>query len=582
LRTGTVFSSARLNALTCSLLLAVCMLLAYPVANEGYLDDFSYAATALTFARAGHVVYNGWVEPTTGWMIAWGALFIKLFGFSFFVLRMSILPFALASVFLFHRILDRFGVAQRNANIGALTLALSPIFFPLATSFMTDVPALFVVLLCFYMCQRAIAAASERATVLWLVSAAMLNVAGGTVRQAAWLGALAMVPSTGWYLRKRRGALFASLLSASISAVFVLALMHWFYSRPQYFVDPAKNIAHPHSIRTLLEEMLKLLLLVLLLALPMLAAWWPTLRNLPRASLLRASAILGLIALCLGDAARRRRLGVWGAPWFHSTLSTFPIFGPPNIDQLFGSSVRIPPWLGVALTVLTASAALLVAEQLYNRRTPRRPTTVDAAPGLESLLWVVGPFSLIYVLLLASRAENPGLSDRYALCLLPFAIALLLLLYQRSIGPVLPVVTVLVLAVFALDAVGDTHDYYADQRAGDTAIRELAAAGVPESSISQSLNRDAWLQVSIAGHMHWSGPAELDRGPNPPLPRRVPAVPCSSYIEPLTPVVQPEYYILFSPSPCLQPSRYPPISYTAWLPPFHRNEYIEQPRYTLP
>jgi hypothetical protein len=510
------------------LLLAVCILLAYPVANEGYLDDFSYAATALTFARTGHVVYNGWGLPTMGWMIAWGALFIKLFGFSFFVLRMSILPFALASVFLFHRILARFGVAQRNANIGALTLALSPLFFPLATSFMTDVPGLFAILLCVYMCQRAIAAASERAIVLWLVSAAMLNVAGGTARQAAWLGALAMVPSTGWYLRKRRGALFASLVSASISVVLVLALMHWFYSRPQYFLDPTKNIANPHSIRTLLEEMLKLLLLVLLLALPMLAAWWPTLRNLPRASLLRASAILGLIALCLGDAARRGRLGVWGAPWFPATLSTFPLYGPPNVDQLFGSSVRIPPWLGVTFTVLTASAALLVAEQLYNRRTPRRPPTVDATPGLEPLLWVLGPFSLMYVLLLASRADQ-GLSDRYAICLLPFAIALLLLLYQRSIGPVLPVVTVLVLAVFALDAVGDTHDYYADQRAGDTAIRELTAAGVPESSISQSLNRDAWLQVSIAGHMHWSGPAELDRGPSPPLPRRVPAVPCSFY-----------------------------------------------------
>ena len=517
-----------------------------------------------------------------GWMIAWGALFIKLFGFSFFVLRMSILPFALASIFLFHRILDRFGVAQRNANIGALTLALSPIFFPVATSFMTDVPGLFAILLCVYMCQRAIAAASERATVLWLVSAAMLNVAGGTVRQAAWLGALAMVPSTGWYLRKRRGALFASLLSASISVVFVFALMHWFYSRPQYFVDPRMNIAHPH-IRTLLEEMLKMFLLVLLLALPMLAAWWPTLRNTPRASLLRTSAILGLIALCLGDAARRGRLGAWGAPWFPCTLSTFPLFGPPNIDQLFGSSVRIPTWLGVTLTVLTASAALLVAEQLYNRKMPRRPATVDATPGLGSLLWVFGPFSFIYVLLVASRAENnQGVADRYALCLLPFAIALLLLLYQRSIGPVLPVVTVLVVAVFALDAVGGTHDYYADQRAGDTAIRGLTASGVPETSISQSENRDAWLQVSVAGHMHWNGPAELDRGPNPPLPRRVPAVPCSSYIEPVTPVMQPEYYILFSPSPCLQPSRYPPISYTAWLPPFHRNEYIEQPRYTLP
>ena len=575
-------SPARLNALTCTLLLAACILLAHPVANEGYLDDFSYAATSLAFARTGHVVYNGWAPATMGWMIPWGALLIKLFGFSFFVLRMSILPFALGSVFLFHRILERFGVASRNANIGTLTLALSPIFLPVAVSFLTDVPALFVLLLCVYMCQRAIGTTTERAAVLWLVSAAMLNVVGGTVRQAAWLGALAMVPSTGLYLRKRRGVLFASLMSAAASLVLVLALMHWFYSRPQYFVDPTKNIVHHHSIRTLAEEMLKLFLLVLLLSLPMLAAWWPTLRDIPRASLLPMSAISALIALLLGDTARRGRLGIWGAPWLPCTLSTFSIFGPPNIDQLFGSSVRIPIWFGIVLTVLTALAALLVAEQLYNRKVPHLSLTIATSSGLESLLWIFGPFSVIYLLLLASRAENPGLSDRYALCLLPFAIALLLLLYQRSIGHAVPLVTVVVLAVFAVDAVGGTHDYYADQRAGDSAIRTLVAAGVPEITISQSENRDAWLQVSIAGHMHWSGPIDLDRGPNPPLPRRIPAVPCSSYIEPVAPVVQPEYYVVFSPSPCLQPSRYSPISYTAWLPPFHRNEYIEQPKYTLP
>ena len=31
-----------------------------------------------------------------------------------------------------------------------------------------------------------------------------------------------------------------------------------------------------------------------------------------------------------------------------------------------------------------------------------------------------------------------------------------------------------------------------------------------------------------------------------------------------------------------QPSQYPPVSYRAWLPPFHRNVYIEQPIYARP
>ena len=39
------------------------------------------------------------------------------------------------------------------------------------------------------------------ASLLWLCIAVLVNVAGGTVRQIAWLGALVMVPSTAWLLR---------------------------------------------------------------------------------------------------------------------------------------------------------------------------------------------------------------------------------------------------------------------------------------------------------------------------------------------------------------------------------------------
>ena len=72
---------------------------------------------------------------------------------------------------------------------------------------MTDMPGLLVLLLCTYLCLRAIVASSDRATVMWLVSAAMSSLVGGTVRQTSWLGALIVVPSTAWYLRRRRGGI---------------------------------------------------------------------------------------------------------------------------------------------------------------------------------------------------------------------------------------------------------------------------------------------------------------------------------------------------------------------------------------
>ena len=572
--------NAQRNALICALLFAACVFIARPVSNEGYVDDFSYAKTALEFARTGHIIFNGWTAPLEGWMIAWGALFIKLFGFSFFVLRMANLPFALGSVYLFHRILARFGVGQRDASLGALALGLSPMFFPLTTSFMTDVPAMFVLLLCVFMCQQAAAAATPRATILWLLFAALVNVFGGTVRQNAWVGALVMVPSTGWLLRRRPGVLRAALAAGAVSLIAVSGLTRWFYKKPNYFVDPATHFRSMHySAGSLAVSIIKIFLCLLLLLLPLFAAWWPTVRSLTRRpAVLRGSALLVLVALVLAIPAHRGHLGGWAAPWRPCTVSRFDNFDAEQIDQLVCSSVTFPPWLRVALTLLTIGAVWVVAEQVGGRMSRR---SIAAAPsrGEKSFLWILGPASLAYAFLLFPRAASVGLLDKYVIFLMPFGIAGVLLLHRRSIGTAVPIASFIVLAIFAIDAVGDTHDYYADERAGDVAISQLVRAGVPRTSISQSINSDVWQQLSLVGHI---GASRNDRGPNPPPLRRTPAVECAVYAEHIAPVMQPEYYLVFSPSSCLQPSQFPPVSYRAWLPPFHRNVYIEQPIYTLP
>ena len=190
--------SYRSDGLFCACLSIMAVLAAYPFAAMGFIDDWSYIKTADEFANTGHFVYNGWATAMLGWQIPWGALFIKLFGFSFTAPRISTLFIAFVSVFLLHRILERFGLARRSAAFGALLLGLSPIFVPLAPTFMTDISGMFVVLVCIYMCLRAYTAAGDRSAILWLIAAGLVNVAGGTVRQIAWLGALVLVPSTAW------------------------------------------------------------------------------------------------------------------------------------------------------------------------------------------------------------------------------------------------------------------------------------------------------------------------------------------------------------------------------------------------
>src|SRR5204863_1885538 len=136
------------------------------------------------------------------------------------------------------------------------------------------------------------------------------NVFGGTVRQNAWVGALVMVPSTGWLLRRRHGVLRAALAAGAVSLIAIFGLTRWFYRRPYYFVDPATDWYKRHYFAvSLAVSIIQIFLCLLLLLLPLFAAWWPTVRCLTRRpALLRGSALLVLVALVLTIPARRSHL----------------------------------------------------------------------------------------------------------------------------------------------------------------------------------------------------------------------------------------------------------------------------------
>src|SRR5271170_1658011 len=143
------------SILFCMVIFGVAMLIIWPSANIGYGDDTAYAHVALMLVRAGHLVYNGWEAAFLVLHAYWGALFIRLFGFSFVCLRLSTIPFALGAVGLCYLLMRRSGLQTRNAILVTLLFGLSPLFLPVAVSFMTDVPSLFFMFASLYSLARA-------------------------------------------------------------------------------------------------------------------------------------------------------------------------------------------------------------------------------------------------------------------------------------------------------------------------------------------------------------------------------------------------------------------------------------------
>jgi hypothetical protein len=562
------------NGIICACVTAASVLASWPVAEMGFVDDWSYVKTAFVFARTGHIVYNGWATAMLGWAIPWAALFIKLFGFSFTAVRLSTLPLAMVSVYLLHASLVRFGITARNAMIGALTLGLSPLFLPLAASYMTDIAGLFCILLCLYLCQRALTAHSDRTTILWLACAALTNVAGGTVRQIAWLGTLVMVPSTAWLLRKRAGVVRTASLLWIASVLSVLAGIRWFERQPYSLSE--KIIQDPITVTMvghMLAELLKALLCLALITFPILAAWIPVQRNLSRGALTRIACILaamGAVSIVLGNIGS---LDHRVMPWLGHVIGTLSIFS--STGEMLGSRpVTLTLPMRVGLSLLVIAAALTLLEHLLTKLWHRKD---HHAVSLHQALWLLGPFAISYVVFLLPRAMYSFLYDRYLLGLMPVAITLLLLLYQQWVAERLPGITITALSLFALYAIAGTHDWFALNRARVTAVAQIQASGVPTTSIQGGFDYDGWTQIEAAGYINDA------RIINPPHayqsnlePLRLPAG-CRLGFAPYTPAIHPRYFVTFSLMPCLETSsRYQPVIYRTWLPPFHRTIFIQE------
>jgi hypothetical protein len=561
------------NALLCAFAVAVCVLVIYPVADIPNGDDFSYSRTTLDFARTGHFLYNGWGASIIGWLVLWGTLFIRFFGFSFTGLRLSMLPIAMATVYLLHQVLRRFGINQANAVLGTLTIALSPLFLLMTTSFMTDVPGLLVIVVCIYMCQGAVTAQSDRASLWWLCSAAFVNVGAGTVRQIAWLGALVMVPSTAWLLRKRSGMKTAGLLVWLAGLAGIVACLHWANKQPYFTPEtfPIGLIRRP-NVRHLVEQLMRALLCLLLVISPITAAWLPAVRRLNSNAKLRIGMVMLLLVLLSILLYRKGTLDQWVEPWLI-----------PVLDSLQSSAIAsVSLWVKVTISFLLVIApALILVEQIRSRPPQIEFDRSGKNPfSWKELGWILGPFTLSYVVFLVPRGTFGPIQDRYLLGLVPAVVIVLLKFRQEHSTERLSVPSLVTLAIVSIFAIGSIHDVFAGCRALVTMVRMVQDSGVPRTSIEAGLAiggwaQDGWTQLEADGYIH-DPRIQIPIGvkPNPHdlnLPKE-----CMWYFTNFTPAITPRYFIVMEPKSCFVPTEFATTAYTTWFPPFRRALYIQQ------
>jgi 4-amino-4-deoxy-L-arabinose transferase-like glycosyltransferase len=447
--------------------------------------------------------------------ILWGALFSRLLGFSFAVLRLSTLVLAWAGLLAFYGTLRELEIRPLLAGLGTLMLWCNPVFFVLSHSFMTDVPfvsTMNAVLLCYVRWVKRgrtgdLGLGSVLATLAFLIrqlGAALAliplaylllaRVAGGERRTLPWSQLIwLLVPFLGigltlWWIHAVHGETRVSLEKAQMLRL-ILAIDRWVY------------------VRELLHALLHLGLVLWPLA-------WVMFGRRSTRALIWASAVIGVLSA----------LYLWQAG-------------------------ALPNPLGVMLTWdELGHSRELVAGQIAHRQLPRWGQAVllgvslSGAVGLVAVLWdrlrqwphgsrEPGTLLLLNLLLQSLLFEALWLYyDRYYLPLLPGLTALLLARFR----PTKVAITVGMAGVLLWGAIAvtGTIDQWRYHRTVVEARNWLLRHGVGAEHIDAGYALTGWW---LYAHTP-SGPPSRGREPDVPwitgwrpLPYKIANAPIPSY-----------------------------------------------------
>ncbi len=271
-----------------------------PRADVPLLDDWTYAFSVERLLAGKGFAVSSWSSTFPPAQIAWGTLFAALGGFSFTTLRLSTLVLAALGTVAFYALLRALGCSAGRALVGALTLALYPVFFVLSFTFMTDVATVAALVASLAAIVRGLEGVRGG-----LETGLALALVGFLVRPVAVAIPLAVLATAALQRalpRRSRAAVLAVATLAAMAAVTAIAPRYWLHVAGgegglAYRLERLRWILLVSPL-VYAEALLSMLAHLGLAILPVLVA-----SGSPRRFPLRAALLLGLAALAVSAAA---------------------------------------------------------------------------------------------------------------------------------------------------------------------------------------------------------------------------------------------------------------------------------------
>lgn len=440
---------------------AVALAVIRPFGNVFYGgDDWAYAWSVQTFVNTEHLHISEWTSAAAVPQILWGAVFVRVFGWSAAVLNLSTAAAALVGGLALFQLLTELGFGRRSAVLSTIVVTTSSLYLGMAGSFMSDAMYTSLMLVACACYSRALRLGQRRTALLGglLCSGALLSRQIGVVLLLAYglAVASAFVLSKASSSRRR---LFLQL--GAWGGLVPLVVFALYRVRPEYF--GGQSIAQQitiHSsavLRTLLNFPRTLILglityeYVIVLLLPMLLPLLAGAPNLWRHVSASRRLLLSGIALVLVTAH---------ALWFWRT-GVFLVEGDAlHVNPRYGNDGDLVPGLWAVLAglsmgpgaVLLAAAWDALRSAWKNRNRFGFQLQEPEAHGRAVAKTLV---VLLFIGHMILTAGFTSFYNNYFLPLMPLCAACTLLLFQgtrfRVAIAALPIVVAVLVSVLYIE-----------------------------------------------------------------------------------------------------------------------------------
>ncbi len=476
-------------------------------------DDWSYLLTLFRFTDTGRISFNNWVSMTLVGQVALTSPVTALLGRNIRAVQVFTALVGLAGL-LTVVALGRLLVGRVAwALFVAVMVAVSPLWAPLAVSYMTDVPAFtagMVTLVC-----GVIGLSRRPFAIGWIAASLVAGFVAFSIRQYAIVPALAVAIVAVWSLAMSgdRRRMRQVLVAVGVLVVAAAIVFLWWrgYSNAKS-LSPA--LPTPHSIW---DGILKATEFVRLLALLITPA---VLLARPMRLLRNAWVSSRTVTLVFGGAMLVLQVGIYlhvrATPFVGNYLSRDGVLSRAVLegnrpDVIPSALFDLLVFVGSTAAVVLAVAMVPFVLSLLDRLRTRRFTINDPA-GTTIALTVVG-YSAAYLLAVVTKLP---LYDRYALPFVPLVAFQLLRVSlavpdttpspdttPRPLAAVGAAVALVVLATVGIAFAADSAEFDGTR----WHVAQLAVdAGYPARKINGGFewvnyHRGAWKQRSTSGEL---------------------------------------------------------------------------------